>query len=65
MEILSTALTLPFNGPFYAIAKSQLDSLAPLNSEKLWEFWTRSRSPLARLLVENYPPKIIADRLIG
>lgn len=64
MGVLSAAAHAALHGPFYAIAKSQLESSIPLDSQWLWEFWTRPRSPLVRSLAENYPPKFIADYLI-
>ena len=51
-------------GPVYAVCQSSIESDRPLDPASTWAFWTKPRSKLIKLFVENYPPAPIVRRIL-
>ena len=60
-QLVSDALRY---GPFYALAKSTIESPEPIDGPKTWEFWTKHRNRLVTYLAEHYPPPFLVHRFI-
>jgi len=51
-------------GPLYALIRYRIGRKKPLDPDENWRFWTRKRGPLARFLIDHYPPGIARKALL-
>lgn len=64
-DLVSFMVDAVSHGPIYALARSRITNIQPLDPEENWDYWTKPRNLLLTRMFDNYPPAFLRKAFVN